>query len=584
MFGIDTPEGDLQGMIPRSAVHIFKHIENDTEDTEFEILCSFLEIYQEKIMDLLDPKKKDLQVRESPSKGIFVENLTEESVSSAGDISALLALGERARHASFTRMNATSSRSHSVFIVSVRQTRKEGGRKQGKLNLVDLAGSEKVGKTGASGETLEEAKKINQSLSALGNVINALTEGKKHVPFRDSKLTRILQESLEGNTKTTMIVACSPHPFNVEETVSTLRFAQRAKTIKMKVKANTQKSAEELMLLIQHVQKEIDLQHHRNEQLKKELNWMESQEYVPGTDCPFLDKNDAQQANEQNSEEENSKSSADKQYSLVQTQSTHSPHAAQSSSLSASSAAHAVSYADSSLSVPLSSCLPQPETAAAEILEILPPHLAGDTPAANEAKTNIDAAQNSGSENKQSAGQIAAQAVANAVAQWRRAHTNDESDSQLNTSQKEQETTEEIKEDDKKTTRESTAADTKEMAEESLQSQEINKEHLSSSNTQPLTSFEASLYKRLITSFLSTPSQDSPEEENTQPASLSPTSRTEPPEHFIFVTPAAAPLPLSPSPLLSLSPLPFPAYSTPPSPSQYPPISPSALPFPSPSP
>lgn len=146
-------------------------------------------------------------------------------------------------------MNAQSSRSHSVFMVKIHTTCLDGATRNANLNLVDLAGSEKVGKTGATGQTLEEAKKINQSLSTLGHCINALVENKKHIPFRDSKLTRILQESLGGNSKTTMICACSPHPFNIEETISTLKFGQRAKSIQCDVKINSTKSAKELQTL-----------------------------------------------------------------------------------------------------------------------------------------------------------------------------------------------------------------------------------------------------------------------------------------------------------------------------------------------
>merc|ERR1719504_376677 len=124
--------------------------------------------------------------------------------------------------------------------------------KVGKLHLVDLAGSEKVAKTGSSGERLDEAKNINRSLSALGNVINALTDKKyTHVPYRDSKLTRVLQESLGGNAKTSLIITCSPSNFNEQETLSTLRFGQRAKKIKNVVKVNQERSAEELKLLLE---------------------------------------------------------------------------------------------------------------------------------------------------------------------------------------------------------------------------------------------------------------------------------------------------------------------------------------------
>lgn len=130
--------------------------------------------------------------------------------------------------------------------------------KRGRLNLVDLAGSEKVGKTGTSGETLEEAKKINLSLSCLGFVIHALTSNYDHIPYRDSKLTRILQESLGGNYKTTLIVACSPHSSNKEETISTLKFAARAKTIKNKYKMNIQNSPEALMSVIEALKLELE--------------------------------------------------------------------------------------------------------------------------------------------------------------------------------------------------------------------------------------------------------------------------------------------------------------------------------------
>jgi kinesin family protein 5 len=149
-------------------------------------------------------------------------------------------------------MNAESSRSHSIFVLTISQKNIETGSvRSGQLFLVDLAGSEKVGKTGATGQTLEEAKKINKSLSALGNVINSLTDGtSRHIPYRDSKLTRILQESLGGNSRTTLIINCSPSSFNDSETLSTLRFGVRAKTIKNKARMNVELSPAELKLLL----------------------------------------------------------------------------------------------------------------------------------------------------------------------------------------------------------------------------------------------------------------------------------------------------------------------------------------------
>lgn len=148
--------------------------------------------------------------------------------------------GSQNRSVAATRMNATSSRSHSIFLVTVQQKNiKTDTSKQGKLYCCDLAGSEKVEKTEAKGTTLDEAKMINKSLSALGNVINALTESKtkgSFIPYRDSKLTRILQESLGGNSQTCLVITCSMSQYNDRETLSTLRFGNRAKSIKNAVK------------------------------------------------------------------------------------------------------------------------------------------------------------------------------------------------------------------------------------------------------------------------------------------------------------------------------------------------------------
>jgi len=168
--------------------------------------------------------------------------------------------GSQNRSVAATRMNAESSRSHSIFLVQVFQKNsKTDASKMGKLFCCDLAGSEKVEKTEAKGSTLEEAKKINQSLSALGNVINALTESKKgaYIPYRDSKLTRILQESLGGNSQTCLVITCSMSQYNDRETLSTLRFGNRAKSIKNAVKCNAQRSAKELIGLLNIAEEKI---------------------------------------------------------------------------------------------------------------------------------------------------------------------------------------------------------------------------------------------------------------------------------------------------------------------------------------
>ena len=293
MFGVISVP-DLKGIIPRSCMHIFDHITKDTSGTEYTIKCSFLEIYKEIVRDLLNPSgsagKQGLKVRESPGKGVWVEGLHEAYVTCEQDVFDLIQTGESHRAVSSTSMNASSSRSHSLFILTLHQKTRDGSTKEGRLNLADLAGSEKVGKTGATGDTLEEAKKINQSLSALGNCINALTKSKKtHVPYRDSKLTFILRESLGGNCKTTLLVACSPHIFNLEETISTLMFAKRAKTIKNSVKLNAQKSVAELMAIIEKLKKELAYFKKYIDILEKELekvkgpNWKDDLPKISAT-------------------------------------------------------------------------------------------------------------------------------------------------------------------------------------------------------------------------------------------------------------------------------------------------------------
>ena len=176
----DKNSEDLKGIIPRSAEEIFKRIVADASGITYTVTASYLEVYREKIGDLLgdrsNPKTLDLAVREHPAKGIYVDGLSEKTVTSWEAVLEVLEQGDATRAVASTNMNAVSSRSHSVFIVNVQQENSEGSKKGGKLNLVDLAGSEKVGKTGAKGQTLEEAKKINQSLSALGQVIKALGE------------------------------------------------------------------------------------------------------------------------------------------------------------------------------------------------------------------------------------------------------------------------------------------------------------------------------------------------------------------------------------------------------------------------
>ncbi|XP_061411907.1 LOW QUALITY PROTEIN: kinesin heavy chain-like [Lethenteron reissneri] len=247
-----TMEGVLHdqehmGVIPRIVKDIFHYIYSMDENLEFHIKVSYFEIYLDKIRDLLDVSKTNLSVHEDKNRVPYVKGCTERFVSSPEEVMDVIDEGKANRHVAVTNMNEHSSRSHSIFLINVKQENVETEQKlSGKLYLVDLAGSEKVSKTGAEGSVLDEAKNINKSLSALGNVIAALAEGTRtHVPYRDSKMTRILQDSLGGNCRTTVIICCSPSIYNEAETKSTLLFGQRAKTIKNTVTINMELTADE---------------------------------------------------------------------------------------------------------------------------------------------------------------------------------------------------------------------------------------------------------------------------------------------------------------------------------------------------
>jgi kinesin family protein 3/17 len=228
-----------QGIIPRTFSHILSVVDEGKDKKQYLIRVSFIEIYNEQIHDLLsnDPKEK-MEMKEDPKKGVYIKDLTIKTVNNIKQMIQIMETGNNNKSTGATAMNAESSRSHSVFTIYIESSQETDGAnnfKNAKLNLVDLAGSERQDKTQATGERLKEAQKINLSLSALGNVIQALVDGKsKHIPYRDSKLTRILQDSLGGNTKTLMIAAVSPASDNFDETMSTLRYASRAKLIKNK--------------------------------------------------------------------------------------------------------------------------------------------------------------------------------------------------------------------------------------------------------------------------------------------------------------------------------------------------------------
>ncbi|OQR92364.1 kinesin-like protein [Achlya hypogyna] len=260
--------GDDHGIIPKMNFDLFEYTTSTATPgrvaaqtdvgTKYLITVSFLEIYNEVIKDLLNPSDKVLKIREHPDMGIYVEHLAEVLVvREPSDVSRLIDEGNKVRQVAATQMNERSSRSHSCFTIKIGSKKIETlgdmtreTAMNAKINLVctssvdrlsvDLAGSERAAKTGATGDRLKEGAAINKSLSALGNVINMLADRSKkgHVPYRDSKLTRLLQESLGGNSLTVMIAAVSPADYNYDESLGTLQYANRAKSIKNATRKN----------------------------------------------------------------------------------------------------------------------------------------------------------------------------------------------------------------------------------------------------------------------------------------------------------------------------------------------------------
>uniref|UniRef100_A0A4W6C4T3 Kinesin-like protein n=1 Tax=Lates calcarifer TaxID=8187 RepID=A0A4W6C4T3_LATCA len=262
---------DMMGIIPRIVQDIFNYIYSMDENLEFHIKVSYFEIYLDKIRDLLDVTKTNLSVHEDKNRVPYVKGCTERFVCSPQEVMDAIDEGKNNRHVAVTNMNEHSSRSHSIFLINIKQENTQTEQKlTGKLYLVDLAGSEKVGKTGAEGTVLDEAKMINKSLSSLGIVISALAEGSSYIPYRDSKMTRILQDSLGGNCRTTMVICCSPSSFNDAETKSTLLFGQRAKTIKNTVSLNVELTAEQW-------KNKWEKEKEKNKTLKSTVTWLETE-------------------------------------------------------------------------------------------------------------------------------------------------------------------------------------------------------------------------------------------------------------------------------------------------------------------
>lgn len=230
-----TEKKELEGIIPRAFEQIWSNI-NRLENMNFLVAVSYLEIYMEELRDLLKPNStKTLELREHEQFGVYVPNLHSVLCKNVDEMLNVMAHGNKNRTIGRTNMNEHSSRSHAIFMIKIEMCDLDTNKvKVGKLNLIDLAGSERQSKTGATAERLKEASKINRALSSLGNVISALAENSPHIPYRDSKLTRLLQDSLGGNSKTIMIANIGPSSYNYNETLTTLRYANRAKTIQNK--------------------------------------------------------------------------------------------------------------------------------------------------------------------------------------------------------------------------------------------------------------------------------------------------------------------------------------------------------------
>ncbi|XP_072464921.1 kinesin-like protein KIF1B isoform X5 [Notamacropus eugenii] len=265
-------EESQAGIIPQLCEELFEKInDNSNEEMSYSVEVSYMEIYCERVRDLLNPKNKGhLRVREHPLLGPYVEDLSKLAVTSYTDIADLMDAGNKARTVAATNMNETSSRSHAVFTIVFTQKKLDSEtnlstEKVSKISLVDLAGSERADSTGAKGTRLKEGANINKSLTTLGKVISALAEVSKKkkktdfIPYRDSVLTWLLRENLGGNSRTAMVAALSPADINYDETLSTLRYADRAKQIKCNAVINEDPNAKLVRELKEEVTRLKDL-------------------------------------------------------------------------------------------------------------------------------------------------------------------------------------------------------------------------------------------------------------------------------------------------------------------------------------
>jgi hypothetical protein len=257
---IGRSDVELRGVTPRLIQAIFHQVYSQLGgDVLYEIYASYIQIYMEKVSDLINPAKQKLQIYNSPDKNLWVTDATKSPVKNVKEVLEILELGARNRVTAATNSNLESSRSHALLVLTIdKHQLLEGKLKTSQVYLVDLCGSEKVSKTGATDLRLKEAQTINKSLLSLGNVIQALVDKRKHVPYRDSKLTRLLQNSFGGNSITSLILCCSSNSYNSLETLSTLRFGDRANKIHNRPVANQMLSLFELKRLLLNANNKIN--------------------------------------------------------------------------------------------------------------------------------------------------------------------------------------------------------------------------------------------------------------------------------------------------------------------------------------
>ncbi|KAL9642704.1 hypothetical protein ABK040_009783 [Willaertia magna] len=288
---MEGKKGDTlqEGIMTRFTRELFAYVKREQDKTEITMKASYLEIYNEGILDLLNSRsnKHDYDIREDKVKGIYVTNLIERPIDSESDLNDILDEGTSRRTVGETKMNAVSSRSHGVLVLSMEQkdkTDEEGfSMRSNKIHLIDLAGSERASATEAVGDRLKEGAKINLSLSSLGNVINALVKKANFVPYRNSKLTRLLKDSIGGNSYTLLISCISPADVNAEESLSTLYFADRCKQIRNKLKVSRGDPKLEKIAELLEIEKQLRA---RIAELEKELSKYAK---VPPPSNPLVD-------------------------------------------------------------------------------------------------------------------------------------------------------------------------------------------------------------------------------------------------------------------------------------------------------